>query len=199
MNFRPLVLQISLLTLGLACGSAQAATNLLSDGDFESFAGQVANGGYTVVNAGDALGAWTVGAKSVDLIRNSSGSISNVSVDLSGSPGPGSLSQNFTAQQGTTYTLTWDYFKNGSGTDLSVSFGGQTYVYAPVAAPTSASLLWTALSSGTQTVSFGGGAGTAGPTLDNVTLTAAVPEPQTYALLIAGLGVVGFVAKRRKG
>lgn len=29
-------------------------------------------------------------------------------------------------------------------------------------------------------------------------LTAAVPEPETYALLLAGLGVVGFVAKRRK-
>ena len=198
MNFRPLVFQISLLTLGLACGSAHAATNLLSDGDFESFAGQVADGSYTVVNAGDALGAWTVGATSVDLIRNNYGSINNVSIDLSGSPGPGSLSQSFYAQQGTTYTLTWDFFKNGGGTDLTVSFAGQTHVYAPAAAPTSASLLWTALSTGTQTVSFGGGPGNSGPTLDNVTLTAAVPEPQTYALLIAGLGVVGFVAKRRK-
>ena len=26
-----------------------------------------------------------------------------------------------------------------------------------------------------------------------------VPEPATYALMLAGLGVVGFVAKRRKG
>jgi PEP-CTERM motif-containing protein len=29
--------------------------------------------------------------------------------------------------------------------------------------------------------------------------TAPIPEPQTYALLLAGLGVVGFVARRRKG
>ena len=25
-----------------------------------------------------------------------------------------------------------------------------------------------------------------------------IPEPETYALMIAGLGVVGFVARRRK-
>ena len=29
--------------------------------------------------------------------------------------------------------------------------------------------------------------------------TAAVPEPQTYALMLGGLGLVGFMARRRKG
>jgi hypothetical protein len=29
-------------------------------------------------------------------------------------------------------------------------------------------------------------------------LTAAVPEPETYAMLLAGLGLVGFMARRRK-
>jgi hypothetical protein len=29
-------------------------------------------------------------------------------------------------------------------------------------------------------------------------ITAAVPEPETYALMLAGLGVLGFVARRRK-
>lgn len=32
----------------------------------------------------------------------------------------------------------------------------------------------------------------------NYSVTAPVPEPETYALLLAGLGAVGFVARRRK-
>ncbi len=36
----------------------------------------------------------------------------------------------------------------------------------------------------------------AAPGLDNV--TAPVPEPETYALMLAGLGVVGFVVSRRR-
>ena len=33
--------------------------------------------------------------------------------------------------------------------------------------------------------------------LDNVSLAQAVPEPETYALMLTGLGLVGFAGRRR--
>jgi hypothetical protein len=34
--------------------------------------------------------------------------------------------------------------------------------------------------------------------LDNLSIAQAVPEPETYALMLAGLGLVGFAARRQK-
>ena len=36
------------------------------------------------------------------------------------------------------------------------------------------------------------------PHLDNVSVTAAVPEPETYALMLTGLGIMGWVVRRKK-
>ena len=57
------------------------------------------------------------------------------------------------------------------------------------------------LTSGIYRINLATGAatsvGTFNGTLSGLTVSA-VPEPQTYALMMAGLGLVGFMAKRRK-
>jgi hypothetical protein len=48
------------------------------------------------------------------------------------------------------------------------------------------------------TVSATSRGGSMFPTVNNLTLAAAVPEPETYALLLSGLAIVGFIARRRR-
>jgi hypothetical protein len=44
---------------------------------------------------------------------------------------------------------------------------------------------------------FATATGAAAYSINSAATVTAVPEPETYALLLAGLGVIGFVAKRR--
>jgi hypothetical protein len=73
---------------------------------------------------------------------------------------------------------------------------GETLTHSgPYAAGTFSAFAATtdALASGTYTLSF------LTTEKTDVMRVAAVPEPETYALMLAGLGAMGFLARRRKG
>ena len=184
--------------------AAHASVELIHNGGFESAGGF--SGGFETIGSG--LDGWTIGG-TVDLINTywtpASGSYS---LDLNGG-GAGSISQSFATVVGQTYDVSFSLAGNPVG-------GGDKFFYASVTAPviytfdingkTLANMGWVRKSfsfvavSATSTLSFVGDPYHSydGAALDNVSVVAAVPEPATYGMLLAGLAMVGGLAGRRK-
>lgn len=192
--------------VALAALASNAQAELVNNGSFESYLlGPVS--GFQTINAGsNALTGWTIGTGSVDIVNGNYGAVSGNSIDMLGTPGPGFLSQYLLTIVGQMYVLKFDMSSNRGGNNdaagkaLTVSALGST-----------ASQTFSALTPGVfqQSYSFvanntstllsfsNGTGGYSGPVLDNVSVTA-VPEPETYALMLAGLGLMGAIARRRK-
>lgn len=124
-------------------------------------------------------------------------------VDLDGSTGnAGVLSQSFSLLAGVQYTASFELAgsqRPDRSDTVDVSFGtaNSSYTLAWADAFSAHQLVFNPLVSGTYSLSFSNvGGDNVGALLDNVSVTA-VPEPETYAMLLAGLGLLGAV-KRRK-
>jgi choice-of-anchor C domain-containing protein len=208
---RRLLAITALVAAGLLARPA-AAQNLLSNGSFENPA--LASGTqFTNIIAGSSIGAWTVGAGGVDLIRTYWAPFSGFqSLDLNGGAA-GSISQTVATTAGRHYTLTFALAgnpDNASNKVLNVLFGSQnvgnvTFVYN--ASQSYSNMGWTLItftdlvatgSSTTLTLS-GVSGGAWGAALDDIVLTQNVlPEPSSAALMVTGLlGTLVMMRRRR--
>lgn len=193
MNLR----HFTLAALLAGSASAHASTIIFAD-NFDA--------DRTTNNATSFLQGWQVSQGTVDL--DGVGFVHNELpghghyVDLDGSTNhAGILSKSLQLSAGVHYTLNFDLAgnqRNWPSDTVDVSFAGtqQTYVLASGAPLSTYSLSYTPTTSATYTLSFHNrGGDNRGAFLDNVSVSA-VPEPSTYAMLLAGLA--GLVTLRRR-
>jgi choice-of-anchor C domain-containing protein len=204
----------ALAASALSSGSALAA-NLLVNGSFESGPNP---GSFSTFNAtSTAITGWTLTNGSIDYIGSYwTASNGSRSLDLVGCCATaGTIAQTFNTVAGKTYKVTFDlwanpdggapyprlayanvgagnltFSSNGGGSNAAPNWLGNSFSFVAGAGPT------TTLSFSGDLASSTGSAGVAyGAALDNVSVT--VPEPASWALMIAGFGLVGAATRRR--
>ncbi|MDC8758611.1 PEPxxWA-CTERM sorting domain-containing protein [Janthinobacterium fluminis] len=209
-----LILSLNLLLLA---GVTQAAPNLLSNGSFEQ---PGIHSQYALYSSGSkAIAGWTVVGADVQLTRTEFVPAADGKnwVDLTGVYGydKGLRSDAVRTTAGQHYRLSFDlgdYYLAGFQTaTLAVSINGApqtlfTNVYqGGVMDWERMSFDWVANSGSAQITFLGVANGKLSNNavigLDNVVFEqlSAVPEPSTYAMLLAGLALVGAAMRRKAG
>lgn len=192
---------------------AHAGVNLLTNGGFEA---DVSGGGqYQTLSSGSTkIPGWTVTSGSIDLIKNywQNNKNSLRSVDLAGNA-PGAISQTISTVVGMVYQVVFYISANpdipgGASTSraLSLTVTGtpaQNFTYKNNN-QTKSNMKWqrretyvTATSTSTTFTFAALNGGAYGAALDSVSVTA-TPEPEAYASMLVGLGLAGFLARRRQ-
>jgi hypothetical protein len=127
-------------------------------------------------------------------------------VDLDGSTqSSGVLQNSVQLTAGVTYTLSFSLAgdqRNAGPDNVDVHFGDASGTFSRGTSDgfSTSTLTFTPTQSGSYAFNFHDlGNDNQGALLDNVRITSAVPEPATGALLLAGLGLMGFVGRRRRG
>jgi len=182
----------ALLTAAFAGVSGHAsAQNLVNNGSFEtgSFASWT-EVGNTAFNGVQCPGASFVSQGNCDAYFGPIGSL-------------GGITQTLATTAGQQYLVTFALSGDGSvPSQLLVNFGAQTLLNLSNAATTTTgfrTFAFDAVAAGASTLlsfNFRNDAGFM--ELDNVAVTVAIPEPETYALMLAGFALLGMRRFRRR-
>lgn len=200
---------VALSAATMLAGTANAASFI--NGSFEDSSVVLPKSFVTLEAGNNQIAGWTVTSGSIDYKRHYwRASDGNFSIDLAGNA-IGSIAQTFDTVAGQQYTITFDMSANpDGGTDprnllLSID-GGPAHVFMHPGGTRKGDMNWLTqtfqfVAAGiSTTISFGADGssnGFYGTALDNVWIGLAVPEPATWAMLIAGFGMVGAAARRR--
>jgi hypothetical protein len=197
--------QLQLDAAILAVNAGSAGTNVISTGDLDAW--QAAHGGFITPGTYDVAASTTNldGLLKLNGLGNSNAVWRfRFSSTLITENGSGVLVQNVGSGSGvgiywtvgSAATLRGDTFAgNVFANTLISSDGGLTMGCGRLASATGAVTLDGAVNS-VSTGCLGIGAGSGG--FDQAGVTSPIPEPETYAMLLAGLGLMGFVARRRQ-
>lgn len=190
--------------------SSAKATNLVSNGDFEySSIGNISNG--VVAANSNFIQDWKVGKESVDLVSNRTGITDFVysgeqAIDMTGSPGAGSIFQDLATTTNTAYELSFYASSNGAEKidGLSVFWDGA--LIDTITTPTSG--VWedftynlSATSNLTRLEFASNISGYQGSLIDNVKVKVAQPVqavPEPGMLIGSSMVLFGGIAFKRK-
>jgi hypothetical protein len=190
--------------LAIATGSAHASTELLVNGSFEA----------EVMPENDAiflpnLTGWTGGPDAIELRNNLVGTAYDghnfVELDTYTNS---SMSQTVNTEAGLKYTLSFAYSPRQNvpvaSNGIDVYWNGELVgSYWAKGGPDgnvwSVEVLELYGQAGESTLTFAavGTPDGQGASLDAVSLTSPVPEPESYAMLLLGMGMLGAIARRK--
>ncbi|SEK95962.1 PEP-CTERM protein-sorting domain-containing protein [Roseateles sp. YR242] len=183
---------------------AASDDNLLVNGSFES--NVLYSGGWSQFGS---IQGWTTGSNGIEIRNNAVGSaIDGSNFAELDTYGNSSISQSFATVAGYTYELSFSYVnrpdnQGASSNGISWSLGSLSGIVGENTSTSWATYTTTFTGTGeVMTLSFAaiGRSDSYGTSLDNVSVSvlSTVPEPHGYALMIAGLGTIGLLSRRRR-